>query len=259
MTELIFGAAGFIFIGYLIGKLFKGLNPFLVILGGVMILAIAPVFLQMEQRDFATAFFVIGFILNFNRPVTKIRYWISDLFGTLSFRRERAGYVADIEQQKEQAEAELYRQKQEVEDELRRQKQQAEQDIERQRREAEEAIRREAENLKREQERARSNSKNNQNNQNDSRQESSQDRQNQNQSNSSDSGHLNPKYFPDACEILGKGQGCTKKEYKVAYMQLIKLYHPDKIAGLSGSRKAQAENEAKLINAAWDTIKKKLN
>lgn len=255
MTELLFGAAGFIFIGYLIGKLFKGLNPFLVILGGVMILAIAPVFLQMEQRDFATAFFVIGFILNFNRPVTKVRYWISDLFGTLSFRRVRAGYVADIEQQKEQAEAELYRQKQEVEEELRRQKQQAEQDIERQRRDAEEAIRREAENLKREQERARSNRNNSQNN---SRQESSQDRQNQNQYNSSDSGHLNPKYFPDACEILGKGEGCILKEYKIAYMQLIKLYHPDKISGLSGSRKAQAENEAKLINAAWDTIKKKL-
>ncbi|OKY25209.1 DnaJ family molecular chaperone [Thalassotalea sp. PP2-459] len=134
-------------------------------------------------------------------------------------------------------------------------KQEAEQDIKRQRREAEEAIRREAENLKREQERARSNRNNSQNN---SRQESSQDRHNQNQSNSSDSGHLNPKYFPDACEILGKGQGCTKKEYKVDYMQLIKLYHPDKIAGLSGSRKTQAENEAKLINAAWDTIKKKL-
>ena len=50
MTELFFGAAAFIFIGYLIGKLFKGLNPFLVILGGFILIGIAPVFLQMEQR-----------------------------------------------------------------------------------------------------------------------------------------------------------------------------------------------------------------
>ena len=35
-------------------------------------------------------------------------------------------------------------------------------------------------------------------------------------------------------------------------------YQIKEISGLSGSRKAQAENEAKLINAAWDTIKKKL-
>ena len=251
MTELLFGAAGFIFIGFLIGKLFKGLNPFLVILGGVMILAIAPVFLQMEQRDFATAFFVIGFILNFNRPVTKIRYWISDLFGTLNFRRARAGYVADIEQQKEQAEAELYRQKKEVEEELRRQKQQAEQDIERQRREAEEAIRREAENLKREQERAQSNSNKSQSNQNKSRQESGQDGY-------QDQRHLNPRVFSDACEILGLGQGKTLKEYNKAYKKLMSQCHADKLSGLSEELKKQEGEKAKMLNIAMETIKKKL-
>ncbi|MBA6397606.1 DnaJ domain-containing protein [Colwellia sp. BRX10-4] len=257
MTELFFGAAAFIFIGYLIGKLFKGLNPFLVILGGFILIGIAPVFLQMEQRDFATAFFIVGFILNFERPVTKVKYWISDLFGSISFKRAKAGYVADIAQQKDQAVAELYRQKQQVEEELRQQKYQAEQDIERQRRAAEDDIRRQAENLKREQEKARSNQQKNKNNNSQNRQENGNGRQSKNSSNT-DSGYLNPQYFPDACEILGKGKGCTIKEYKAAYIQLIKLYHPDKIAGLSGSRKAQAENEAKLINAAWDTIKKKL-
>ena len=258
MSELIFTTALVMFAGYLAGKLFKGFNPFLVAIGLLFLLFMYPVFMESENEYVTYAIFGFGVILNFNQPVSRLRAWFADLMNLISLRRFSASYANDIGQQKEQAEADLYRQKHEVEEEIRRQKRQAEQDIERQRREAEEAIRRESENLKREQERARSKQNKSQNSQDNSRQENNQNRQNQNQSKNTDSGHLNPQYFPDACEILGKGQGCTKKEYKVAYMQLIKLYHPDKISGLSGSRKAQAENEAKLINAAWDTIKKKL-
>ena len=257
MSELIFTTALVMFAGYLAGKLFKGFNPFLVAIGLLFLLFMYPVFMESENEYVTYAIFGFGVILNFNQPVSRLRAWFADLMNLISLRRFSASYANDIGQQKEQAEADLYRQKHEVEEEIRRQKRQAEQDIERQRREAEEAIRRESENLKREQERARSNNKS-QNSQDNSRQENNQNRQSQNKSKNTDSGHLNPQYFPDACEILGKGEGCILKEYKVAYMQLIKLYHPDKISGLSGSRKAQAENEAKLINAAWDTIKKKL-
>jgi len=258
MSELIFSTALIMFAGYIAGKIFKGFNPFLVAVGLLFLLFISPIFKESENEYITYAIFGFGVILNFNQPVSRLRAWFADLMNLISLRRFSASYASDIGQQKEQAEADLYRQKQDIEEEIRRQKRQAEQDIERQRREAEEAIRREAENLKREQERARSNQNKSQSNQDNSRQENNQSRQNQNQSNNSDSGHLNPQYFPDACEILGKGQGCSKNEYKVAYMKLIKLYHPDKISGLSGSRKAQAENEAKQINAAWDTIKKKL-
>lgn len=258
MSELIFTTALVMFAGYLAGKLFKGFNPFLVAIGLLFLLFMYPVFMESENEYVTYAIFGFGVILNFNQPVSRLRAWFADLMNLISLRRFSASYANDIGQQKEQAEADLYRQKHEVEEEIRRQKRQAEQDIERQRREAEEAIRRESENLKREQERARSNNNKSQNSQGNSRQENNQNRQRQNQSKNTDSGHLNPQYFPDACEILGKGEGCILKEYKVAYMQLIKLYHPDKISGLSGSRKAQAENEAKLINAAWDTIKKKL-
>lgn len=257
MSELIFTTALVMFAGYLAGKLFKGFNPFLVAIGLLFLLFMYPVFMESENEYVTYAIFGFGVILNFNQPVSRLRAWFADLMNLISLRRFSASYANDIGQQKEQAEADLYRQKHEVEEEIRRQKRQAEQDIERQRREAEEAIRRESENLKREQERARSNNKS-QNSQDNSRQENNQNRQSQNKSKNTDSGHLNPQYFPDACEILGKGEGCILKEYKVAYMQLIKLYHPDKISGLSGSRKAQAENETKLINAAWDTIKKKL-
>mgnify|MGYP001599138755 CR=1 FL=1 len=257
MSELIFTTALVMFAGYIAGKIFKGFNPFLVAIGLLFLLFMYPVFMESENEYVTYAIFGFGVILNFNQPVSRLRAWFADLMNLISLRRFSASYANDIGQQKEQAEADLYRQKHEVEEEIRRQKRQAEQDIERQRREAEEAIRRESENLKREQERARSNNKS-QNSQDNSRQENNQNRQSQNKSKNTDSGHLNPQYFPDACEILGKGEGCILKEYKVAYMQLIKLYHPDKISGLSGSRKAQAENEAKLINAAWDTIKKKL-
>jgi flagellar biosynthesis GTPase FlhF len=258
MSELIFSTALIMFAGYIAGKLFKGFNPFLVAVGLLFLLFMYPVFMESENEYVIYAIFGFGVILNFDQPVSRLRAWFTDLMNLISLRRFSASYANDIGQQKEQAEADLYRQKHEVEEEIRRQKRQAEQDIERQRREAEEAIRQQAENLKREQEKARSNHNKSQSSQDNSRQENNQNRQNQNQSQNTDSGHLNPQYFPDACGILGKGEGCSKKEYKVAYMQLIKLYHPDKISGLSGSRKAQAENEAKLINAAWDTIKKKL-
>ena len=220
------------------------------VFGAIIILSFYPAFMQMEHRDLATICFVIGIILNFGRPVTAVRNWFGDLFNTFSLRKARTGYVNDIEQQKEQAEEDLYSQKRDVEAELKRQKYEAEQDIARQRREAEEEIKRQAEELHRKQ-RQYQNEQHQQSSQNDSGSSSS--------SNSSGgTAHLTPSIFADACEILGMGQGCGVKEYKAAYKKLINLYHPDRVSGLSGSRKTQAENEAKQINAAWNTIRKKL-
>lgn len=73
-----------------------------------------------------------------------------------------------------------------------------------------------------------------------------------------DSRHLNPLVFSDACEILGLSQGKTLKEYKVAYLKLMKLYHSDKLAGLPDDLRKQEEEKAKVLNMAMDTIKKKL-
>lgn len=243
MSELIFTTALVMFAGYIAGKLFKGFNPFLVAIGLLFLLFMYPFFIESENEYVTYAIFGFGLILNFDQPVSRLRAWFADLINLISLRRFSASYSNDIGQQKEQAEAELYRQKHEVEEEIRRQKHQAEQDIERQRKEAEEAIRKEQESFRREQERARSNQNTN---------------QQKTDSTQNDAGYLNPQKFADACEILGLGQGCTLKEYKSAYMTLIKLYHPDKISGLTGSRKRQAEHETQQINAAWDTIKKKL-
>jgi len=241
MTEVLMVSFFMIFGGYFVGKLFVKLNPFLMIIGFIFAAVAASALIDLKN-DYYTGCFIFGAILNFSRPVTFIR----DLLSNFSLRRSGAKYVANIEAQKQQAEAELYSQKHQVEEELRRQKYQAEQDIERQRRDAEEAIKRQAENLRREQERYKNSRDQSENS---SRQSSSTKHNNK---------HLNPLVFADACEIMGLSQGKTLKEYKIAYHKLIKLYHSDGLSGLSDELKKQEEEKAKTLNVAMNTITKKL-
>lgn len=248
MTSLLFGAAGFTLMGYLIGKLFVRFNPVLILLGLFPLFGVWVTISGLENKYFAIVFFVIGMILNFNRPLTYVRSRISDVVGTIRLRKLSNDYASNIEAQKQQAERDLYEQKRQVEEELRRQKKEAEQDLQRQRREAEEAIKREAENLRKERERYKREQSNNQNQANSEQSSSSQ----------SNKQHLNPLVFVDACEILGLGQGKTLKEYKAAYLKLMKLYHSDKLAGLSDELRKQEEEKAKALNVAWGTVKKKL-
>lgn len=250
MTSLLFGAAGFILLGYLIGKLYVRLNPVLMLIGLFPLVGVWIIVSELENRNFATVFFVIGIILNFNRPLTFIRMRLSDVIGTVRLRKLSSAYTSNIEEQKRQAQRELYEQKRQVEEELRNQKYQAEQDIQRQRREAEEAIKREAENLRKERERYSREQSNNQNQANSNQSSSSQS--------SSNNRHLNPLVFADACEILGLGQGESLKQYKAAYLKLMKLYHSDRLAGLNEKLKKQEEEKAKALNMAWGTVKKKL-
>lgn len=246
MTEILIVSFLMTFGGYIAGKLFVKLNPFLMIIGFIFIAVTAPAFIQMDN-DYYMVCFVFGAILNFSRPVSYVR----DLVGSLSLRRAGAGYVANIEEQKQQAEAELYSQKHQVEEELRRQKQEAEQDIQRQRREAEQAIKREAENLRREREKYQQSSNSSQSNY-------SQNNRQQSNSSTDDKKHLNPLVFADACEIMELNQGKTLREYKAAYRKLIKIHHGDSLSGLSDELKKQEEEKAKTLNVAMNTIKKKL-
>jgi len=249
MSEIFYISALMLLGGYIVGKLFVRLNPFLMLFGFFIIAMLYPIFIDLNN-DFYMAFFVIGGLLNLNRPVTYIRSLLSDFFGLFNLRRAGAGYVENIEIQKQQAEEELARQKREIEEDIRRQKRDAEQDLKRQQQEVEEALKREAENLRRESERYQQNNSHSNNSQGN----------NQQSNNNSASGkkHLNPLIFSDACEIIGLSQGKTLKEYKQAYHKLMKLYHSDRLTGLSDELKKQEEEKAKTLNVAMNTIKKKL-
>ena len=89
--------------------------------------------------------------------------------------------------------------------------------------------------------------------QRDSKQSQQQQQQQQQQAT-----ELNPNLLKDAYEILGVPQGANLKQCKTAYRSLMGIYHPDKRENLTGSRKKEAEEQAVLINVAWDTAKKAL-
>lgn len=245
MTELLFMTILFLGLGFIAGKFFKNLNPILVFIGFIFVVSMAPLMIE-QDNNYYTACVVIGAMLNFKRPVSAIVAYIRNFFSTISLKRLNAGYSKNIDQQKQQAEENLYSQKRDVEAELKRQKYEAEQDIARQRREAEEAIKRQAEELRREQEKYQKNKHNSQHN------------NQRSQSSTNNKNHLNPLVFADACEIVGLSQGKTFKDYKRAYLQLMKLYHSDKLTGLSDELRKQEEEKAKALNVAMNTIKKKL-
>ena len=236
MTEILFMSVFLGGTGYLVGKLFIRLNPFLMILGIFILLGLAPALVEFDNTYY-TICFVLGAVLNFKQPLTYSLAFINDLFSSFQLKQARAGYSENIEEQKQQAEHELYRQKQQVEEELKRQKYEAEQDIARQRREAEETIKRQAENLKREKEKYQ---------------------KSRNNSYENTKEHLNPLVFSDACKILGLPQGKTLKEYKKAYLQKMKLYHADRLAGLSDELRKQEEEKAKVLNMAMGTVRKNI-
>lgn len=235
MTAILFSSAVFLGLGYFIGKLFKNLNPLLMLLGFFIIISLAPVFMEFDN-DFYTICLVIGGILNFKRPVTATVSFVKSTFEAFTSARLGMNLFGDIGRQKKQAENDLYRQKNEVEEELKRQKAQAEDDISRQRREAEEAIRKDKEQFK------RSKGSHNANNSRET----------------DDRSHLNPKIFADACEILWKNQNETLDEYKAAYRRLTNIHHPDKLYGLSDEKIEQGSSMIKRINIAMKTIQKKL-
>lgn len=269
MTKILLTTALVMFAGYVTGKIFKGFNPLLVPVGILFLLYLAPMFEESEYEYLTYALFTMGIILNFDQPVTRFKKWLNSLREIFSLHAIKAAYIKNIAELKDKAEAELEEKKRKIEEELRRQQ---------------EEIRREKEKLKREQERAkaeqqrreqqeRSRQQQNRSQQSGKQQSHSQNGQNNSQSRHSTSGnsqsrqstngdtsHLDPKEFADACEILGKGQGCSKAVYKAAYKKLINQYHPDKVFAKTGSQteKAKAEQKTKQLNVAWETIQNKL-
>ncbi len=64
----------------------------------------------------------------------------------------------------------------------------------------------------------------------------------------------------DPYKILNIDNNSSTKELTFAYRKMVKMYHPDKIAGLAPEYREIAEKKMKIINSAYktlqDTIKK---
>lgn len=231
--------------GFIIGKSFKGLNPFLMLIGMMFTLPVVGA-VEQNQQPLLYIPFAIGFITNFASPLRSV----FDFFSGIKMDIERA--IANRRYKKEQKKRQKEYDRQQAHYEKERAKhqsahnsqyqqsnnysqQQAQAEQERLRRQAEE-LRRQREQFKREQAEARKN----------------QAHQNQKSSTSNDD--LNPKYYKDACEILGCTEHDDKATLKKAYRRLSAMYHPDKVEKLGGRRKVQALAEMKLINQAWARV-----
>ncbi len=241
ITELIFISALYLAIGMIFGKCFKKLNPFIMLLG---LIVFAPVIQLLTEFDswFYTAAFAFGVLSNFGNPFRWVQESLDDLSMTLQLKRAR------------QKAEENY---QEFDEELRHRTE----DFQQQRNRAEAQIRQAAENLKQREEALKRQQEQFYREQSQSRSQSSSNNSSGQSSSNSDhestSSTFDPTKFADACEILGVKPDSSFSECKKAYRRLMSVYHPDKINQLTGSRKAQAEEEAKQINVAWETVSKR--
>lgn len=247
--------------GFIIGKSFKGLNPFLMFIGLMFALPVIA-YVEQYQQPLLYIPFAIGFITNFASPLRSVMDFFSGIkmdierfFANKRYKKEQKRQ--DKEYKKEQAREDARRAKQakqqakqnkrnstnqnyqnQQNNNYSEQQRQAQAEQERLRRQAEE-LRRQREQFQREQAQARNN------------------QANQNNQSSSPNDDLNPNNLDDACEILGCNRNDDLPTFKKAYRYLRAMYHPDKMEQFGGRRKKQAEEEMKLINQAWVRVKQK--
>ena len=239
MTEIIFISGFLIFIGYYSAWFFYGFHPFKVFIGFVIIVILWELMKENEAHYYSIPF-IIGIISYWSNP---LNFFLSPLNSI----RMHFSFKVNLRKQQQEIEKNINQQKRQVEEDL---QEQAE-NLHRQKQDAEERIRKRAENLKREQESF--------NKQKDRfYKEQQQGKSSKNQKWQESNNKFNPDKLSDVYEILGVKAGASLSECKKAYRRLMSLYHPDKIMQLTGARRQQAEEEAKLINVAWESVKKKL-
>lgn len=231
VTEFIFLSAMFFFVGMLLGKCFKRLNPFFILFGLIVFAPVIQLLAGNDQWLYSVAF-VLGFAFNFGNPFAWISGVLLELTTSFQLFKAKRNHTSDFEHANKQNKAkgkDYQHQQSEAEEQMRR----AADDL----RQREEAFKRKQEQFYKEQATKKSSSS---------------------QEQSKATRALDPRRFDDACEILGGNPDKPFDEFKKAYRRLMSMYHPDKINQLGAARRSQAEEEAKQINAAWDTVKKKL-
>lgn len=116
MTEIIFSSVFFVCVGFVIGKLFKGLNPFKLLFGVSFGFAVV-VGLVEANNNWYTGLFILGFILNYGNPFQKVSESFEDFrlhrMYKKSLQQQKSTIEANIEDQVNKASKE-YAQKQEA-------------------------------------------------------------------------------------------------------------------------------------------------
>ena len=115
MTEIIFTTVFLICVGYVIGKLFKGLNPFKLIFGCSFGFAVSVGLLEANNNLY-TGLFIVGFLLNFGNPFNRFSTVVSDFKVHRMYKKSLQSQKASIENElNEQVDnsAKYYKQKEE--------------------------------------------------------------------------------------------------------------------------------------------------
>ena len=120
MTEIIFISVFFLGLGYFTSKFFKGMNPFKVLIGVMVILLPVGVGLMEANNNWYTGLFILGFILNYGNPFRGLFNAFEDYklhrMYQKSLNNQKSNIESDLEEQVNRASSH-YSQK---EEELRR-------------------------------------------------------------------------------------------------------------------------------------------
>lgn len=106
MTEIIFSAVFFVCVGFVIGKLFKGLNPFKLLFGISFGFAVAVALVE-ANNNWYTALFIIGFLINYGNPFARLSSIFEDFklhrLYNKSLQQQKSNIEADIEEKVNEA------------------------------------------------------------------------------------------------------------------------------------------------------------
>lgn len=229
ITHIIF-FGGLVFgIGFVSGKFFKKLNPFMMILG-IMWVAVMSVPIIQTGNDAYFYIFGFGFICNWGNPFRWLAGSIQSLKDSWLLARARSSHEEHLFSQKAEIEDNLRQQHENVEADLRHQQRNAEDEIKK----AQEYVWEQAEKLKNDQA-AFDKEKNSQ--------KSSSSTQQQTDTRSHE-------------EIIGVQAGYNKQELKAAYRAQCSRLHPDKWVDRPQEIRLLMEEEMKKVNRACDVLSK---
>ncbi|MEY8216353.1 MAG: DnaJ domain-containing protein [Colwellia sp.] len=120
MTEIIFTTVFLICVGYVIGKLFKGLNPFKLIFGLIFGSYVSAYLLDINN-DLYTGLFILGVFLNFGNPFSRFFSVFEDFKVHRMYQKSLQSQKASIENELNKKVDTTSRYYQQKEEEIRRQ------------------------------------------------------------------------------------------------------------------------------------------